>query len=243
MKKTLLNGIVYNSGRLDEFIDFIISEFKKDNSTGKIIVHINLRNYYYMNRNKELYEFIRTKCFAVFEGIGMKAAFYLKGLGNLNDLNGTDSIPEFLKQLEGGNGIFLLGSRNNIVEIAAKNIKYNYPHLEVKGYHTGYFSIEDEKNVVQKIINSETKILLIGRGFPLEEEFIRRNYEKLKNLYIWNVGGLFDFISGDKKRAPGFIRSLRLEWLYRMLKEPKRMLFRNTVAAYWSFYNILTGKG
>ncbi len=242
MKKILLNGIVYHSGRQDEFIDFLICEFI-DLSSGKIIVHINLRNYYYMSRNRELYKFIKTKCIAVFEGIGMKAAFYLKGFGRLNDLNGTDSVPEFLSQLKNSCGIFLLGARSDIVEIAAKNIISNYPHIDVRGYNTGCFSIENEKNVIDNILNSGAKILFIGRGFPLEEEFIMRNYDRLKNLNIWNVGGLFDFLSGEKKRAPKFIRSLRLEWMYRMKKEPRRMLFRNTVAAYWSFYNILTGKG
>ncbi|MFA7360236.1 MAG: WecB/TagA/CpsF family glycosyltransferase [Candidatus Kapaibacterium sp.] len=242
MNKTAFNGIVYNSGRQDEFVDYLINEFK-EGSDRKIIVHLNLSNYYYMGTNKELYEFIKSKCIAVLEGIGMKTAFYLKGFGKLNDLNGTDSVPEFLKQNRNSNGIFLLGAKNSTVASAARNIKSNYPHIDVKGYHTGYFSIEDEKNIIDTIINSGTKILFFGRGFPLEADFIMRNYDRLKNLYIWNLGGLFDFLSGEKKRAPKFIRLLRLEWLYRMQKEPLRMLFRNTVAAYWSFYNILTGKG
>ena len=99
MIKTVFNGVIYNTGRQADLITLINKKLEGENKGGIIIVHINLRNYYYMSKSMELLEFIRSKCFVLLEGIGMKSAFYLKGLGRLKDLNGTDSIPEFLKQL------------------------------------------------------------------------------------------------------------------------------------------------
>lgn len=242
MKRTLFNGIVYNSGSRKDFVKFVLNEFTKSDSSGLIIVHVNIRNYYYMHKTDTLYNFIKNNCFTVFEGIGMKCAFYLKGLHCLYDLNGTDSVPELFSKIDSNTGVYLLGATDDVIRIAVQNIKQSYPGLKLTGYNSGFFNCEEESTIIKEIIESGTNILLIGRGFPLDVEFIERNYEKLKNIHIWNVGGLFDFLSGKKKRAPKILLKFRLEWLYRMSREPRRMLFRNTVAAYWSVYNILTGK-
>ncbi len=76
-------------------------------------------------------------------------------------------------------------------------------------------------------------------GFPLQEKFVFKYRDKLNVSLIWNLGGLFDFLSGLKPRAPAIIRRMRFEWLYRFVKEPIRMFHRNTVSAVWSVGKIL----
>ena len=240
MKVIEFDNITYNTGKFEDFVDFLHKHIIESRETKLVIVHINLRNYYYLNKDKFLKKLIEEKCFVIFEGIGMKSAFFLKGYGRLSDLNGTDSFPLFMEKISGANEkIFFLGSNKQNVEMSGDKIKKQFPLIELCGCRDGYFTIEEEKDIVDKINKSGAKILFIGRGFPLQEEFVMRNMDDLKPTLIWNVGGLFDTLSGNKLRAPAMFRKLRLEWLYRMMKEPRRMIHRNTVAAVWSIFHIL----
>jgi N-acetylglucosaminyldiphosphoundecaprenol N-acetyl-beta-D-mannosaminyltransferase len=244
MKKIVFDNIAYNTGRFDEFINFMHNHINNGIEDKLILVHINLRNYYYLNKDARFKNLIRENCFVIFEGIGMKTAFLMKGYGFLSDINGTDSFPLFMDKISKNSGkIFLIGSDKTNVELAGQKIRKLYPLAEICGCKDGYFSINEEKDIVDIINNSGARILLIGRGFPLQEEFILRNRDALKPTLIWNVGGLFDTLSGNKRRAPILYRKLRLEWLYRMMKEPRRMIHRNSVAAVWSISHLLFHRG
>jgi len=136
-------------------------------------------------------------------------------------------------------GLFLLGSEDATVKKAVLNIQKRFPGINVCGYNNGFIPEEEETKLVEKINNCKADILLIGMGFPLQEKFVLKYKDNLRVSLIWSVGGLFDSLSGNKKRAPVLIRKMRLEWLYRFLLEPQRMLHRNTVAALWSLSHII----
>jgi len=243
LKNIKHNDFIYVTGTFNEFADFIVDKIKDPRTDKVIIVHLNLRNYYYLHKDKHLINCIKKNCLVVFDGIGMKTGFFLKGVGLLPDLNGTDLFPLVMKQLCFlHTNIFFLGSDEKSIELAAKNCQTTYPGINICGYHHGYFPVNSEEEIVTQINQSNADILMIGRGFPLQEQFAIRNKDKLNVSLLWNVGGLFDFISGNKKRAPYMVRKIRLEWLFRFMKEPCRMLHRNTVAAFWSLGHILFSK-
>lgn len=221
------------------FTDYIFDRLTY--SPGKIIiVFINLRNFYFMNKDESLLNEIKSNSLAVFEGIGLKFCMAIKGKGFIKDLNGTDLIPLFLNKPEIKKyGIFLLGATQESVVGAVEHIKNNYPAVKICGFHNGYFEDSEEQDIIEKINGSQAEILLVCMGFPRQEKFIFKYRDKLNVKLIWNLGGLFDFVSGIKPRAPGFVRRMRMEWLYRFIKEPVRMFHRNTVAATWSIKNII----
>jgi N-acetylglucosaminyldiphosphoundecaprenol N-acetyl-beta-D-mannosaminyltransferase len=231
--------LIFYSGYYENIARYITYDsFPKVGKT--IIVHINLRNYYYMLKDNALREFLKEKCLMLFEGIGMKIGLYMKGYGLIPDLNGTDLFPYLIKELsEKKARIYLLGSECSVINRTALLINKEYEGVDLTGYNHGFFDLSNEKGILDDINKSEPDILIIGMGFPLQEKFIYRNYNKLNVPLIWCVGGLFDTLSGYKKRAPRTIRKLRLEWLYRMAKEPKRMLHRNTIAAFYSLMDIM----
>jgi N-acetylglucosaminyldiphosphoundecaprenol N-acetyl-beta-D-mannosaminyltransferase len=242
IKRIVLNGLVYNTADIQEFSIFLSNIIRSGKRT--IIVHINLRNYYYMCKNTMLKESIKANCLIVFDGIGMKVGFVLRGLGILPDLNGTDLFPLIMENISNVNlKIFLLGSDENTIKKTAICVSKYYPHINVCGYHHGYFQNSEDSVIVEEINNLQPDLLLIGRGFPLQEEFALRNMNILRVPFIWNVGGLFDSLSGLKPRAPLAFRKIKLEWLYRFIMEPKRMLHRNTVAAFYSLCHIIFNKG
>ena len=242
IKNVRIRDLYLHYSDLKDFIEYIyvLMRYGKKQI---IIVHINLRNYYFMNMDKTLYDDIKNDSIAVFEGIGLKTCMILKGYGFLEDLNGTDLFPLFLKKLERtGHKIFLLGGSDDALNGTIEHIKKNYVEISISGYNNGYFEPKEEERIVEKINDSQADILLISMGFPLQEKFVFKYRDKLNLILIWNLGGLFDIISGLKPRAPLLMRNFRLEWLYRFMREPVRMFHRNTVAAAWSMGNILFNK-
>lgn len=103
------------TGSYNEFSDFIFNKIRKDLNNKIIIVHINLRNFYFLNKDVKLKEEINKNCISVLEGIGMKIGFWLKRYHFLQDLNGTDLFPLLMKQISKTNlGVFLLGSKKKL---------------------------------------------------------------------------------------------------------------------------------
>ena len=237
------NNIRYYTGSFNQFTDYIFQLLENNPFKKIIITHINLRNYFFLNKDLKLKEEINKDCTVVFDGIGLKIGFWLKGFGLLPDLNGTDLFPLIMEKIsDSGLGVFLLGSYDNNISKAASNIKKSYPKINIQGYHHGYFSKAEEMDIVDTINQSKSEVLLIGMGFPMQEQFVLKYKDKLNLLLVWNIGGLFDIISEQKPRSPLILRKLRLEWLFRFLLEPRRMLHRNTVCAFWSLFHIILQK-
>ena len=118
--------------------------------------------------------------------------------------------------------IYLYGAKEDSVKKSKDNLEKKYKNINIVGYVNGY---RNESDVIKDINKSKPDILFVALGTPKQEEFIINNKEKLKNIkIIMPVGGSFDVISGNLKRAPLIFRKLKLEWLYRMLKEPKRFV-------------------
>lgn len=235
------DGLSYYTGGNEEFLDTVFNRINKSNN--KIIIHINLRNYYYLQKDKNLEEEIKKNCTIVLEGIGMKMGLLLQRYGLLQDINFTDLFPMFLKKILKYNlSVYLLGGKESVIRAAAENILLKNPGIKISGYHSGYFPTGLESEIVEKINSSKPDILLIGIGFPRQEKFALKYLNEIDAGLIWSVGGLFDFISGIKPRAPFFLRKLRLEWLFRLLLEPRRMIHRNTIAAFWSLFHIFFHK-
>lgn len=119
--------------------------------------------------------------------------------------------------------IFLLGSAPGIAQKAGEVLSNNNPGLIVCGTNDGYFSQHEEEEVVQLIKNSSPDILFVGMGSPRQEYWINKYLNKLQVPVSIGVGGSFDVIAGIKNRAPQWVISLNIEWLYRLMCEPARI--------------------
>lgn len=227
-------GLSLKTGNLDELADWLISIVRLDSHPSVIVNHINANNYYLLSQRPELYQKLKNNSYLLLDGIAMKLAVYWLFHRWIPDLNGTDIFPLFMKHLsEEAIPVYFLGSDKLTIEKAVKRIQNQWHKVNIVGYHSGYFTAADETKIVRAINNSQAKVLLVGRGFPLQEEFTLRVRNRLKVALIWNVGGLFDFISENKQRAPLWMRRWRLEWLFRLALEPKRLWSRTFVVGPW----------
>ncbi|TCT19882.1 N-acetylglucosaminyldiphosphoundecaprenol N-acetyl-beta-D-mannosaminyltransferase [Melghiribacillus thermohalophilus] len=117
--------------------------------------------------------------------------------------------------------IFLFGAKDYVVKKAAQNIRKKYPDILIAGYHHGYVDLNDN-TVLELIKHSNPDFVFVALGYPRQENWISRNMKKLnKGIYI-GVGGSFDVWGGKVNRAPRLWRNLNLEWLYRIITNPKR---------------------
>jgi N-acetylglucosaminyldiphosphoundecaprenol N-acetyl-beta-D-mannosaminyltransferase len=158
------------------------------------------------------------------DGIGMKIAGRILSRPIRQNLNGTDLFPRLCAALAaGGRSLYLLGARPGVAEAAARWAAQRYPQLRVAGCRSGYFSRDEEAEVVDAIRRSRADVLLVAMGVPLQEMWLKRCLKKSGAVVGIGVGGLFDFYGGRIPRAPLWLREIGGEWVYRLWQEPRRM--------------------
>lgn len=118
--------------------------------------------------------------------------------------------------------IGFLGGRDDVWEMAADSLKRKYPDIVIKGGIHGYFNQNEEKDIVCKLSEMDLKVLIAGMGSPKQELFLLNHLDSFKGAIVIGAGGSLDIYSGQMRRAPMIFRTLKLEWLWRMIKEPSR---------------------
>lgn len=178
------------------------------------------------------------------DGAGMNIACRMIGKRLKANLNGTDLLPE-LCEISKKNDftLFLLGAAPGVAGRMKKNLEASYPGLNVVGEQHGYFDHDSESaDVIAKINSVKPNILLVAFGAPRQEKWIHRHQHEIDSNLLIGVGGLFDFYSGDKKRAPMWMRNGGIEWLYRLYLEPGRLWRRYIIGNPLFVYRILKWK-
>ncbi len=247
IKKFQFADYIFITGSFHETAEWLAGLARIEGEAPSVITHINVYNYHLLKKNGELKRYITEYNHIIFDGIGMKIGAWLNGFGWLPDLNGTDLFPLVMRLVERGDrSVYILGGNDAAAKGAAKYIEKRWPGVKIAGYRNGYFSLMEEEEITSEINAARADILINSRGFLPQEDFVRRNRNALNVPLIWNTGGLVDFISGTKPRAPFWIRKLRLEWLFRFMIEPGRMFYRNFIVTPFflieMIYKGLTGR-
>lgn len=158
------------------------------------------------------------------DGSGLALAGRLLGRRLRGNVNGTDLFPLLCQRLEGqGVKVYLLGGGPGVADKVARWLNVNFPGLPLAGWRHGFFGPEQEPEVIRAIARSGADLLLVAMGVPRQELWIDRNLTACGVRVGVAVGGLFDFYSGRIPRAPRWLRRLGLEWIWRLLQEPRRM--------------------
>jgi N-acetylglucosaminyldiphosphoundecaprenol N-acetyl-beta-D-mannosaminyltransferase len=205
--------------------DEIIADIKKRIAAGKTstVIAVNPEKVMAANRDPLVKELINESTYQIPDGIGMIIASKLKGGKIRERVTGVDMMGRLLRfAAEEGHGVFLYGAKEEVVSKAKENLERQIPGLNIAGYENGY--VQDQAALIQKINDSKAVLLFVALGSPKQELWIREHMNELKHVKVFQgVGGSFDVYSGMVKRAPAFFRKAGLEWLYRLIKEPKRL--------------------
>jgi N-acetylglucosaminyldiphosphoundecaprenol N-acetyl-beta-D-mannosaminyltransferase len=122
-----------------------------------------------------------------------------------------------------GYRIWFLGAAPGVARQAAENARKQFPGCRIVGVQDGYFSEDQEPEVVAQIAEAGPDILCVAMGIPRQEKFIARNRGRLGVPVMIGVGGTLDVMAGIVNRAPHWMQRLNLEWLYRLAKNPKKI--------------------
>ncbi|MEX0707132.1 MAG: WecB/TagA/CpsF family glycosyltransferase [Woeseia sp.] len=172
-------------------------------------------------------EILQRAPFVFADGVGMAIAGRLLGRPLANNVNGTDLLPELCRRAAvRGIPMALLGARPGTAIACASRLRVLYPGLNIRWVRHGFLSEDEETKQLPGLNASGARILLVAKGVPHQEKWIDRFAPHLDVPVIIGVGALFDFYSGSIPRAPMMVRRMRMEWAYRLLREPRRLAGR-----------------
>ena len=156
------------------------------------------------------------------DGVGVIYSAKILGRPLKGKVPGIDFAQRLLSWMaEHGKRLFLLGAKPGVAELAAANLKSSYPGLIVCGTHDGYF--KEDAPVVEAIRSSAADVVFVCLGAPKQEFWMVRNGPATGAHLMIGLGGSLDVFAGVVERAPKAFQKLGLEWLYRLMKEPKRI--------------------
>jgi N-acetylglucosaminyldiphosphoundecaprenol N-acetyl-beta-D-mannosaminyltransferase len=163
------------------------------------------------------------------DGAGILLAGRCTGAQLKERVAGIDLFHELLKVCAAeGFRPFFLGASPEVVREAAANAIGEFPALQFAGMRDGYFTREQEQELLDEINNSRADCLFIGMPTPRKERWLATYRDRLRVPFAMGVGGSFDILSGRVHRAPLILQRTGLEWFYRVVQEPRRMWWRYT---------------
>ena len=153
----------------------------------------------------------------------------------------TDFIHDASKiAAQHGLRFFVLGATEEANAEAVRVLRETYPGLQIVGRRHGYFGRDEEDEICDEINLTQPDVVWVGLSVPLEYEFAVRNKTRLRAGWLVTCGGCYNFVTGAYKRAPGWMQACGLEWLFRLVKEPKRLFWRYAVTNPLAIFLLLT---
>lgn len=235
-------GVNIRTSSLEDILQFITSEDIKNQI--KVVTYANIHALNLAYSLPWFRDFLNRSDVVFCDGVGVQLGARLLG----QRLPQRFTPPDWLGRLaalcaERGFSIYLLGARSGIAEKAAAKLKQASPGLIVAGTHHGYFdktpgSAENEA-VIAKINRLSPDLLLVGFGMPLQERWLAENLQRLNVRVALPVGAAFDYVSGEVRRAPRWMTDHGLEWLGRLVIEPRRLWKRYLIGIPLFFWRVL----
>jgi len=221
IKKIDILGVPAHTINFEETVQFI-TDASENHKQQAYIVAQNAEKIMMARKDRELADLMNKALLLYPDGVGVSLASRILYSKPVSRVPGFNLFLELLKVASKRNmKIFLLGSRDDVINTTQNKIQKDYPGINIVGYQNGYFKSNDE---VIKLINSVSPdILFVGMGSPKQERWIYRNIRCLNVRLCMGVGGSFDVIEGEAKLAPAAIRRFGFEFVYRLIKEPRRL--------------------
>ena len=230
---------------------------------GKVLINtINAHSYNVAQQDEEFAEALRTidngpvtMKYLIPDGSSIvKACRWLKGKSQPKERIAGWDLFAFEMQRKNENAekknetcrVMFMGSSEKVLRLIRERVAVDYPYLEVVTYSPPYkkvFSDEDNRNIVKAINEAKPDLLWIGMTAPKQEKWTFRHWEELQiDCHVGTIGAVFDFFAGTAQRAPLWWQEHGVEWLYRLIKEPRRMWRRYVIGNPLFLWNILKEK-
>ncbi|UMB60801.1 WecB/TagA/CpsF family glycosyltransferase [Lutibacter sp. A80] len=214
------------------------------NTESKCIINtINAYSYCVAKQDPHFAEVLTSGDVLLPDGTSIVLAAKLLANKKITKIAGWDIHQYLLEQAnKKEQKVFYLGASNNTLEIIKKKLSQEFPNIKVATYSPPYktvFTQQDNNEMLAQVNAFSPDILFVGMTAPKQEKWVYKHKNTINATVICSIGAVFDFYAGNVQRAPKWMLNLGLEWLFRLLKEPKRMwrryLIGNTQFIYYVF--------
>jgi N-acetylglucosaminyldiphosphoundecaprenol N-acetyl-beta-D-mannosaminyltransferase len=218
------NNTLFGLKIYTENIDQLITDI--NNAADKIhIISGNAEVLKYPLNNRTIFQqFYAETNIIIPDGISVYYPIKLKNK-NCHKIPGIELMEKLLIEFQNtGKSVYFLGAKEKIVKKMISIFLTRYPALKITGYHNGYFDKSDCQNIILEIKSLQPYALFVALGTPAQENFIFRYMNELSCTLFMGVGGSFDVFSETIKRAPKWMRNLGIEWVYRIIHDPSKLV-------------------
>lgn len=226
MKQIFLRGVgVYPFTTRDEIIDYV-------NTNKGILVAINAEKV--LHATDETKQIINRNI-GYCDGAGVQLALKQKGIKNASKIPGCELWLNIIEKYQSSHSFYLVGGKQDVIEATVTKLKAQYPYINILGYRNGYLKTDAERaELIDDICNLKPDVVFVAMGSP-KQELLMEEIQKRHNAVFQGLGGSFDVYTGHVKRAPAWWVNHNLEFAYRLIKEPKRILRQIHLVkfAYW----------
>lgn len=191
----------------------------------RAVIAVNPEKVMKARLDPRLLQCLRDAAVLIPDGIGVVVAARLLGLGRMERVPGSELMPKLCDMAaRRGQSIYLFGGNADVNDDVAARLPNLYPGLRIAGRHHGYVDEANMGPIVADINASGAELLFLALGSPRQELWMAAHLPQLKVRICQGVGGTFDVIAGRVPRAPRAFIALNLEWFYRLLSQPQRLL-------------------
>lgn len=224
MRQYLL-GVAVDNLTLDESVDRIATFVDTGHPHQHVVV--NADKVVKAARDPRLASVIASCDLINADGMPVVWASHLLGQPLKERVTGIDLFFRLLREAPArGWRVYLLGARPEVLAECVRRAQRDYPGLQIAGAHHGYWPPEEETALVEQIRAAQPDLLFVAMGSPRKELFLAEHLDTMEVPFAMGVGGSFDVMAGLTRRAPRWMQKTGLEWLYRLLQEPRRMYRR-----------------
>lgn len=225
-KRVNLFGITFHNVTMAEAVEAI--RHFADGETKHFVTTPNVDHIVRLRKDREFREAYEKASLVLADGAPVIWASRLLSRPIKERVAGSDLlIPVCQRAAEKGHSVYFLGGQVGVAEKAIVRLKESFPSLQVAGHYAPPFGFENDVNENRKIVHqinqAKPHLLFIALGAPKQEKWVVRHLHELEIKVALCIGAGVDFIAGTAKRAPQWMRNISLEWLWRLLHEPKRL--------------------
>jgi len=241
-KTVSMLGVNINPLPVDKVIDYIAHTVIEGGKA--IVAYVNVHAINLAQDIPWFRDFLNQADLTYCDGFGIKWGARILGYDIPQRFTPPDWFPALAERcVNDGLSLYFLGAHPGIADKAANKLKSTLPQVQIVGIHHGYFDKTPNNNanstIIQDINRSKADILVVGFGMPLQERWIKENWEQIDTNVVLPVGALFDYLADDVPRAPNWMTGHGFEWLGRLIYEPGRLWQRYLIGNPRFMMNII----
>lgn len=223
-KRVKVLGVPVDTGDVSSAIEHVHTLIQ-NHEKGHYILAVNAEKVIALQKDPFLGSMFDNAALLLPDGIGVVLAIrWLYGVRTAR-IPGADFMQAICREASyKGYKIFIYGGEEEVNRKAIEKLRITYPGIRIVGFSTGYLDDNGMDALISKINESKADILFVGLGSPKQERWVQKYLPKLNSIMVCQgIGGTLDVISGKTRRAPVYVQKIGFEWLYRLIKDPKRI--------------------